>query len=508
MRRLAALLLTASVLLTACGCGAEKIPGQAEPEDLVPAEPVPEKPFVLGVDPDSGLDPLDGISQVNRMLTALVYEGLYELDETFEPQPVLVSESSVSEDGLTWQFQMKEGLCFSDGTPLTAGHVSASLRRAMASEFYGGRLKDIASVRASSDGRTVTIRLRCPNGALPALLDLPVVLEQKEGFPLGTGPYCYEQTEQGLQLVRNPNAAASGALEKIDLYPVSDTDQRIAAFDSGRVSAVSADLTSTYELGYSCSYESWDYATANLLFVEFQRNQGPCASPLVRRAFFLEFDRENLVRTVMAGHGDAALLPMSPCRKDYPETAADTLGLDREAALNLLKEAGYRPGADGLLYRGRSPLTVSLLVNGDNAAKRAAGRALAADLEALGVTVTVNEQPWHRYLAALKAGTFDLCLGEVILTADFDLTSMLSGELCYGGPVSPELIAAAGAWKSAGADLRPAAAETLWPRFAEEAPFAPLCFRRESVLTRWGQVKHLAPTRNNPLRGLETGNVQ
>lgn len=327
------------------------------------------------------------------------------------------------------------------------------------------------------------------------------MLEQEDGStPLGTGYYHYEAAGDALLLRANPHNASASVLpyDAIPLAPASDPAGRIAAFDSGGVSAVTTDFTSPYALGYSSSYETADFPTTTLLYVGFRASGGMCRSPLVRRAFSLALDREGAVRSDLSGHGDPAALPVSPLSGEYSQSAADALSFDLEQAAALLEQAGYEKGEDGLLYQGKAPAEVTLLVNSDNDVRQAIAGRLAQALEELGVTVTVNRLPWSGYTAALAGGQFDLYLGEVRLTGDFDPSALLSGGLNYGGFSGGELSALLSDWRAARGDARTRAGEALWTRFAQDAPFAPVCFKRGSLLLRWGMASNLNPTRANP----------
>lgn len=74
--------------------------------------------------------------------------------------------------------------------------------------------------------------------------------------------------------------------------------------------------------------------------------------------------------------------------------------------------------------RGNTALSLRLVVNRDSTIKTAIAGQLAQDLQALGAEVTVEELGWADYTAALAAGDFDLYLGEVRLTGDFDCTTL------------------------------------------------------------------------------------
>ncbi len=502
--RLAALCLCAALVLSGCGAPApEPTPSVAPTPTPAPsAEPAR---FGLGYDPAASLHPITGDSQVNQELTGLVYQCLYHLDNSFAPRPGLAASGVPSEDGFVWTFTIAPGAQFSDGTPVTALHAAASLNAARTAPLYAGRLSGLTSASAV-DEQTLVVGLSAPNGNLPALLDIPVVLEQEEGPPLGSGYYRYESSNGRWYLQANPFHPAAAALPytAIPLTEVSAAAERIAAFDSGDITAVTTDFSSPYALGYSGSYEAWDYPTTSLLYVGFRSAGGPCRSPLVRRAFARAFDREGLAAVQLSGHGDPTELPISPLCGDWDGDAAALLGFDLEQAAALLDEAGYPVSEeDGLRYHRREALAVTLLVNSDNDARQAVAGQLAEALAGLGVTVTVQRLPWENYTAALSAGQFDLYIGETRLTGDFDPSTLLAGALNYGGYENWELTQALAAWKAAHGEARAQAGEALWALFAQDAPIAPLCFKRGSLLVRWGLASNLTPTRANPYYRME-----
>ena len=501
MRKWIALLLAGALCLSLCACGEEPPVVEETPAPEYSSTPVQVREFALAYDPTADMNPITGDSRVNRMLVSLVYEGLFRLDEHFAPQPVLAQGAEVDESGLTWTITLKEGVTFSDGTPLEAKHVVSSLKKAQKSTLYAGRLADVESVKAAKDG-TVVIKLTAPNGGLPALLDIPVVMEGEEELaPLGTGRYRYVQEEDGLFLRQNNHRDGELPIEVIPLYPVTDTNERIQAFDSGLVSAVVTDFSSPYSLGYSGNSEMWDYDTTDLVYVGFKTVNSPCESALVRQAFAKAFDREDLVANILDGHAVAAELPVHPQHETWRDDAAGMLRYDTEDAAALLARVGYTLKDDGLLYQKKKVLAVTLIVNSDNSAKVEIAQQLAEELTALGVSVTLSKLSWHDYTTALTSGAYDLYIGEVRLTADFDLTELLLGSLNYGGYRSETVQAAVGAWKASGETVD---AWLLWKELVQEVPIAPLCFKKETLLITWGMGIRPTPLREDLFFGLET----
>lgn len=108
-------------------------------------------------------------------------------------------------------------------------------------------------------------------------------------------------------------------------------------------------------------------------------------------------------------------------------------------------------------------------------------------------------------MAALERGNFDLYLGEVRLTADFDLSPLLSsgGSLNYGGYADAETDTLLAAFRAAAESSRPAAAADLCAHLAQTVPLVPLCFKNGSVLTHWGDLSGLTPTQQNVFYGFD-----
>ncbi len=510
MKRLLALLCALALLgsLTACAETAVDAPAEspeATPEST-PISYVEPDQFTLGYSAADSLHPMQASDQSSMDVDTLVYEGLFRLDEQFEAQPVLAESAAVAADGLTWTITLRSDVFFSDGTTLTAGHAASSLLAAVQSARYSARLAAVADVQAVDD-RTLTVTLSTPNGALPALLDIPIFLEREDDLPLGTGPYAFARNGEELYLRFNPAwwEGAAPPYETIALRGYSSREDRVNAFGSGEVSAVTCDFNASDALGYSGTYETHDYATTVMLYLGFNTAKGRlCASSPLRVAISRALDRDTMASVLMAGHGDGAALPVSPASPLYNASAAELLSFDPDGAAALLEEAGWTRNDDGLLTQWRSTLSLTLVVNRDNALKRAIAENVAQALEELGASVTVETLEWESYTAALAAGDFDLYIGEVKLTADFDFSALVAGELNYGAYAGETLLAALNRYRAASGASRTAEARTLYEAFAAEAPFAVLCFKRQSLLARWGMVGSLSPLQGQPFYGIKS----
>ena len=497
-RQLLAGLLAAALVLLA-GCTQE----EEVPQPTASAAPAPTQTpaaavqFALPCYPKDSFHPISGANRTNRTLAGLVYEGLYELDQSFTPQGVLAVSSTTSADGLTWTFTLRQGVTFSDGSALTADDVAAALNLARQSALYAARLAGIASVTAGEG--TVVIRLSAANGALPALLDVPIC--KGEGVrPLGTGPYAFSGEGESLSLVARTDwwRGESLPVQTIPLRAIQETDELIYAFDTKEIALVSTDLTGANALGYSGSYETVDYDTTSLLYVGFNARTGLCRDAALRRALSYGMDRSTVASALLSSHAVASALPFHPASDLWDSELAASLAYAPQTMLELLTEAGWSRSGD-TLYRGRQSLALTLVVNQDNTYKTAVADYLAASLRQSGIQITVEKLSWEAYTAALAGGDFDLYLGETRLTADFDLSALIAsgGALNYGGYANTETASLLSAFRAASGDARVTAARALAQNLAQQMPFTPLCFKCWSVLCQWGQVSGVQPTQSN-----------
>lgn len=485
-KSLSVLLLAFCLLLGGCAGGPEPDP---TPSPTPTAPPQETTEFALAYYPEEGFHPITGGNRTNLALGGLVYEGLYALDQQFEPEPQLCTQGVQAADGLSWTFILRAGVTFSDGSPLTSAEVKSSLDLARTSSLYASRFSDITGVTAGEG--SVTVTLSRANGNLPALLDIPIVKETG-GVPLGTGPYVLSQSGEDWSLTARQGwwQGEALSLQTIPLRSIRETDDLIHAFDTRDIALVSTDLTGTNALGFSGSFDTVDYPTSIMLYVGFNVTSGPCRSAAVRQALLRAFDRSSVATALYSSHARPAALPISPASSYYPETLAQELEYAPQEAAQLLEAAG-KVGS------------LTFVAPSDNAARAATAQHLADCLTELGLQVELQLLPWDKYTAALEKGDFDLYLAEVRLTADFDLTALITagGSLNYGGYADAEAAQMLQSYRASSGQGRDLSALRLYERLAEEPPFAVLCFKNWSVLTQWSRISNLTPTQQNVFYG-------
>ena len=488
-------LLLPVLLLTGCWQEEPPLPGNGEllqtdqqDADSAGSRVILPELFSLPYAPELTLDPITCPDGMQQVVASLICEGLFRLGTDLEPEPCLCQGYTYDDAACTYVFTLRSGVVFSDGSSLTSADVKASLDRARNSERYGGRLSDISEIIAG-DG-TVTVVLSAPNTGFPALLDIPIVKTGTESAPIGTGPYLLSTESTGTYLVSNQSWwRGSQPTDRIALVEASDQDTMLYRFTSHDVQLVTADLTGTNPISATGSISYCDADTTILQYLGCNVTREPLDTPVFRRALFLGISRQTLVSAFLSGHGTAAQFPISPVSPLYPEELEEPES--HEAFFAALDASGYTPGR-----------TLTLLVNAENDFKVSVAQAIADSFSSDGVPMVVKALPWEEYTAALAAGDFDLYYGEVKLTADWDLRSLLSteGALNAGGWSDVQTDQLLSAFVSA-AD-RPAAMKQLCTRLREQAPILPICFKSTSVLMQTDVLTGLKPTMAEPFYNL------
>ncbi len=444
-----------------------------------PSEEKRPQSFGLTYQPDAGCNPYTCTRLANRPLISLMYQGLFSVTSQYRAEPVLCESYSCTSDWKTYRFRLAAAT-FSDGSPLTAQDVVASLEAAKGSPVYGDRLRHVTKI--TPEGEDVTLTLDTPYDNLPVLLDIPIVRSGDVGEkePLGTGPYAMAAGGTALSRRRDWWSDYPPVVEfdTITLSQTSTPSEIRDQFEFGQTDLVCGDPGSAAYVEYRCDYELWDCATGILLYLGCNRGgSSPFANGTVRAALTQGVDRAALVE-VYRGFAQEACLPASPEADCYDDALASSYGYDPAAFSGALAEAGLQN------------TTATLLVCSDQPVRVTAAQAVADSLTACGLQVTVSALEGEKYQEALQAGNFDFYLGEVRLSPNFDLSPFFqeNGALTYGGMSNPELY-----------DLCRKALENsgnygeLHQAVMESGQLCPLLFRTYAVFATRGTVSELLP---------------
>ncbi len=367
------------------------------------------------------LDPRFATDAASVRVQELIHRGLTRLDEHFNAQGDL-AERWQHPEPLLWRFYLKPGISFSDGAPLRAADVAATLNAVLdaklASPLKGGFA---ALVSARADGeRVVVIRLRRPDASLLTRLNLGILPARlargghQARSTIGCGAFRVRAwRESGLTLERVGGAPA-GRARAIRFVGVKDPVTRILKLKRGELDFVQNDLP-PHLLPYIQAEPALRMQTrpsTTFAYIGLNLQDRLLQDLRVRRALAYALDRRKLKRALFADLPQLAETVLSAehwAASPLPETP-----FDPDAAARLLDAAGFPPGADGVRF------TINYRTSTDPARLRLA-TAIAAMWQRIGVHVSIESLEWGGFYARIKRGDFQVFSLSWVGIADPDI---------------------------------------------------------------------------------------
>ncbi len=402
----AATLAAAALVLSACSGSPDPAPStsaaEADPSATVTVRLVLE-PSNLNIRETSG-------AALDQVLVDNVYQGLIARTPEQEIVPSLASEYTVSEDGLTYTFTLREGVTFHNGEPLTPQDVVSSLTTARDTPAFvdSGRLAGITSITA--DGQNVVLTLAAPDSTLLWTLTGRAGLVFKEGDATnlntaenGTGPFTLASWRQGdsITLARydgywgEPAAAAEVVFDYIP-----DTTAALNAALAGEVDVLT---------GFDANFQEQIEANGDFALVTgpstdkgtlaFNSRAKPLDDIRVREAIRRAIDHDAIIEAL--GAGQTLYGPIPELDPGY-EDLSDVASFDPDAARKLLEEAGQEDLELTLTIPSFYPTTIA--------------QVLVSQLADVGITLTVDSVDFATWLQ------------DVYVNQDYDLSFVLHTE--------------------------------------------------------------------------------
>lgn len=304
------------------------------------------------------LDPALISSDSEILLANHVYDYLVDFDVQNKIRPRLATSWSVSDDGLTYRFQLAEGVRFHDGSDLTARDVVWTFERLRdpalgfpTADVY----KEIAQISAAND-LEVTFILSEPNPFFLFDLSDNHALILKEGTEdaatnfNGTGPFIVTDyvIEDRIVLEANPDYFIAGQprLDGLEIIFFNDESAAVNALRSGQIDLVMRMSSALFtSLEGEEGIVTIDIPTNGFDLVRLRSDRAPGNDPRVIQALKLATDRDVIFEQVQQGYGAVGRdSPIGPLYTDYYSEEVPVAARDVEAARALLAEAGYSEG--------------------------------------------------------------------------------------------------------------------------------------------------------------------
>lgn len=342
----------------------------------------------LGTEP-TNLDPFKARRQPELITLSLILEPLFVVNPKLEIEPLLVDSWKVSDGGMTWTFFLKKGINFHDGTPFNAEAVKFSLERHMKGSI-ASLLRAIKEVEVVNEN-TVAIKLHKPNFLLLNSLASknvsmvsPTAVKAAGGewgskVIVGTGPFKFKQWlsgdrvilegdegyKHGPSFVTNKGPAYA---EKWIIRFLPEPATLIAELTSGNVD-LSTYVTERDVLKVKTHPKTGlvmaKSTSAIYLVINCSSKNIPFNDIKVRRAMAHAIDAESVLKAAMAGVGGPLYTSIAPTTIGFYK-GSETIGkanneYNLDKAKQLLDEAGWKVGRDGVRMKDGQPLEVNFL---------------------------------------------------------------------------------------------------------------------------------------------------
>ncbi len=365
------------------------------------------------------LDPAADTAVNDFRILVNIYDGLVRYKSgTLQPEPSLAKSWTISKDGKTYTFKLREGVKFHDGTPFNAEAVKFNFDRMLDKKnpyhdtgpfplaFF---FSDVDKVKAVDD-HTVEFDLKKPyapflsNLAYPTGLIVSPAAVKKYGkdygrHPVGTGAYEFKQWDSNSKVVvvKNPDYwDGAPKLDAVVFRPITDANTRVAEMLSGGIDVmVEVPPDSLKQFENNDQFKVHEQAGPHVWFLILNTKSGPFANKKIRQAVNYAINKKAIVDDVLQG---TATVAAGPTPKAFAWAHDDSLKpypYDPDKAKKLLKEAGY----DG------KPVTFYVTQGGSGMLDPVAmGTAIQADLEAVGMKVDIKSFEWNTFLGKVNPG--------------------------------------------------------------------------------------------------------
>ncbi len=383
--------VAAVVVATACGGGSESGAPAGLRDTLV---------FAASADATT-LDPHNTTDTESDQVIMMMYETLIGFDHDMKIVPRLAERWEVAPDGVTWTFQLRQGIRFHDGTLFNADAVHRNFARVMDPVANHKRLVlfDMIDRVEAVDERTVRITTKYPFGAFEptmahvsaAIVNPAVAATFGKDFgsaadrASGTGPYRIVswKKDQEIVLERNDDYwGEKGRTKRIVYRPIPEAASRVLALEAGDVDVItrvpSADIA---RLEKEPGIVVTKTPSVGMQQFRFNVSRKPYNDTRVRQAISYAINRRAIVDNLVSSFARPSTGALTPIMRGYANLGE--IPYDPDKARALLKAAGYPNGfRTRIATTPRYPMGVEL------------AEALAADLKKVGIEAAIDVIEW------------------------------------------------------------------------------------------------------------------
>lgn len=337
----------------------------------------------------------------------LIYRGLMRFNEHNESVPDLARSYQVSEDGLSYTFQLHEDVKFQDGTLLTAEDVVFTFDSIFNDEIMSKirpEYDEIAQVEKTNEFE-VRVILRNPFpplldkltlGILPKHIyvgkDMNTALENRK--PIGTGPYQLVDWQKGSKIVLQANkyAEQQPSIKNVIFKHIPDHNVRTLQLQTGEIDVTLLEPSQVKKTSKLPDIQIYNVDTADYRSMMFNMKLPLWQDVNVRKAFSYAIDREAVVDGLLLGYGFPAYSPLQlhPFLNEHIEKYSFHI----EKANELLEKSGWMLAEDGFRYKNGEKLAFRLASPVSDETRTKMATYLASQFSEIGAEVKTEALDW------------------------------------------------------------------------------------------------------------------
>lgn len=488
------LVLAFSLVLSACGGGDKKEPEAAKPADTTTTpkveekkeEPKQEEPpadtglvteglikaldpsmnppiaadrkdmVIIGSDDPSGIfSPVFAESAYDARVTEVIFTAMLTVkkDGTYEPD--LAEGYTVSDDNKVLTFKLKDGLKFSDGSPLTAEDVAFTISLYYDKDYDGpsdmmqhaplvgaqdykdGKATSISGIKVIdpktieftlTDVRVLSVSALGGTGVMPKSV---YGKDYKQGSlgnirdlfqnPVGAGPFKFKEYKPGQEVRLEANENFYGAIPtyKDLIFKTVTQETEMQNIQTGEADYIDGTVSqdAMEEIASYGFADAWLNPTNGYGYIAFNMKDPKFTDKKVRQALTYGLDRKQIVDAVYQGYADVINVPQSKVSWSYTNEV-NAYEFDIEKAKTMLDEAGWKVGADGIREKDGVKFEIKFTASTPNVVNEAIIPVAEKNYKELGIKFIADQMDFNALLDKFDKGNYEMVFLASGLTPD------------------------------------------------------------------------------------------
>lgn len=383
----------------------------------------------------STVDPHNLSLNADMGLCRQIYEPLYWLNDSAEEVPMLATEYSVSEDGLTWTFKLREGVTFQNGEALKASDVVYSYERCFDNAYMQEKVEAIDSVTAPDD---TTVELHLKYQFSPLMEKIASIGIISEAFAeenmddqgllgfhaCGTGAYSLAEAipDVSVTLEAYPGYWGGEApVKTLHFEQITDDTTAITAFEAGEIDVMGVPSANWEEISANDAFETSARPSNHVVYLIFNTETEPFNNKELRQAVAYAVNRQDIIDVAADGLADPASTLATSYMFGYTEDHM-SYEYDPEKAKELLAQAGYPDGLDIGSIKTMAGSYFEKVV-----------QVVQAELAEIGITSTIESMDGNSLVNDCITGNFAMADMGQNLSLDYDFLKTYFNEEYING---------------------------------------------------------------------------